>query len=131
FRSNSRRFTVLLRYGWTPWPTITFDFTPIGMNVVSFQVKDGFAQELALRKERGDLTYKRYQPAFYNQMSLKTVFRKVTDATPTVRQNAIFIEHLLEASNSLQNLIPLKKLVGTHFVHYQYLKTSIAFTRHR
>jgi outer membrane protein insertion porin family len=128
---NSRRFAILLRYGWTPWPTVTFDFTPIGMNVVVFHVKEGFAQELTSRKERGDLTYKRYQPAFYNQMILKTVFRKITDATSAARRNVSLVEHLLEASNSLQNLIPLKKIFGTHFVYYQYLKTSIAFTRHR
>jgi outer membrane protein insertion porin family len=128
---NNQRLSAVINYGWSPWPNISFDCTPLKMNLIDFNLKEGFANELAARQTKGDHSYKRYQPALYTQTSLKTVFQKLnTDNVPPYTGAYHCLEHFIESGGTLQSLFKFEKIFGKEITNYQYLKSSITYTRH-
>ena len=128
---NNQRLSAVINYGWSPWPNISFDCTPLKMNLIDFNLKEGFADELAAQQTKGEHFYKRYQPALYTQTSLKTVFQKLnTDDVPPSTSAYHCLEHFIESGGTLQSLFKFEKIFGKEITNYQYLKSSITYTRH-
>jgi outer membrane protein insertion porin family len=111
---------TLFRYSWQGSEQISFDLTPLHIDLIDTHLSQAFEKKLDARTAKGDNLYRAYKPSLVSNLSFRMILQKkpITDS-PGVYSS---LELLAESGGTPQNLIDFQKLISNRLTYYKYLK---------
>jgi outer membrane protein insertion porin family len=119
---------ALLNYAWEATKNVSFELTPLNVNLIHGVLSKEFNAALEANKAKGDHSYRMYKSSLLSSFSLKTTLQKL----PLVNEQSTYTacELLLESGGTLHNFIDFKKLFGDKLSYYKYLKFYTNFIQY-
>jgi outer membrane protein assembly factor BamA len=129
-RSDYTKNTIktLFRYSWQGSERISFVLTPLHIDLIDAQLKQGFVEKLEARRAKGDNLYRAYKPSLVSNLSFRIILQK----KPILNSPSDYssLELLAESGGTLQNLIDFQKLISNRLTYYKYLKFHGNYVQH-